>query len=239
MLNRYKSDIVKLLDQFCHSQEDVMKEAASAIVDAIANGGKCFAVGSGHSHMVGEEFYSRAGGLACIQLIAPMELTVGEHPTKSTRIERISEYAHIIIMQYKISENDIVIISSNSGRNGFSIEMAMELKRRGIKTIAFTNLEHSKTVTSRHASGKRLFEVCDFVIDNCGCHGDAFVQIEGVRGKMGSTSSIMGMFMAQSLSLLIAEELVSRDMEVPVFLSSNVDEGDAWNKSIMEKYYNI
>ena len=65
------------------------------------------------------------------------------------------------------------------------------------------------------------------------------MELDGVKGKMGSTSSIIGMYMAQSLSMLIAVEMVRRGMEAPVFLSSNVDAGDEWNESIMKKYYNI
>ncbi len=239
MLKKYESQILQLLHTFTDTQENNLKKIARVIVDHLSNDGQFFTIGTGHSHMVGEEFYARAGGLACIQLIAPMELTLGDHPLKSTNIERISEYAHAIIMQYKISEKDIVMISSNSGRNSMPVEMALELQRRGITTIAFTNLKHSKEVTSRHPSGKKLYEVCDYVIDNCGCVGDAFMDIDGVRGKMGSSSSIIGMFMAQSLSMLIAKEMSDRNLEVPVFLSANVDDGDAWNDQIMKKYYNI
>ena len=239
MLKRFESGIITLLQTFVTTQQNTLETVAKEVVRHLQLGGRFFAVGTGHSHMVGEEFYARAGGLACIQLIAPMELTLGEHPLKSTTIERIAEYAHVIISQYQISENDIVLITSNSGRNSMPVEMALELNRRGITTVAFTNLTHSQEVTSRHPSGKRLFEVCDHVIDNCGCVGDAFMELDGVKGKMGSSSSIIGMFMAQSLSLLIAEEMTHQGMEVPVFLSANVDAGDAWNERIMKEYYHV
>lgn len=235
----FEQKIVNLIHEFSQTQESKLNEVAKVIVDHIEKGGTFFAVGTGHSHMVGEEFYARAGGLACIQLIAPMELTLGSHPLKSTQIERIAEYANVIISQYKIKEGDIVMISSNSGRNSMPIEMALELKKRNITTIAFTNLKHSNNVTSRHESGKRLFEVCDYVIDNCGEIGDASITIDGVKGKMGASSSIIGMYMAQTLSMLIAKEMAERNMSVPVFLSANVDEGDNWNDSIMKKYYGI
>lgn len=238
-MDLFKEKIIQLIEDFTNTQETNLKEISKVIVDHIENGGKFYAVGTGHSHMVGEEFYARAGGLACIQLIAPMELTLGEHPLKSTQIERIAEYAHVIISQYKISKGDIVMITSNSGRNSMPIELALELKRREIKTIAFTNLKHSRQVTSRHESGKRLFEVCDYVIDNCGYKGDAIMDIDGVKGKMGSSSSIIGMYMAQCLSMHIAKEMVQREMTVPVFLSANVDEGDKWNDKIMKEYYHI
>ena len=239
MLKRFESGIIAMLQKFVTTQQNTLETVAKEVVRHLQLGGRFFAVGTGHSHMVGEEFYARAGGLACIQLIAPMELTLGEHPLKSTTIERIAEYAHVIISQYQISENDIVMITSNSGRNSMPVEMALELNRRGITTVAFTNLTHSQEVTSRHPSEKRLFEVCDYIIDNCGCVGDAFMELDGVKGKMGSSSSIIGMFMAQSLSLLIAEEMARQGMEVPVFLSANVDAGDAWNERIMKEYYHI
>jgi uncharacterized phosphosugar-binding protein len=239
MLELFQNKIFEILDTFRRTQEPVLKQVASAVADRMAQGGILYVVGSGHSHMVGEEFYARAGGLACIRLIAPMELTLGEHPMKSTIVERSGEYAQVILTQYKITDRDIVMIVSNSGRNALPVELALELKRRGIPTVAFTGLNHSRGSSSRHASGKRLFEICDYVIDNCGCPGDASMELEGVAGKMGSTSSIVGMFMAQSLSMLLARELADRNMEVPVFLSSNLDEGDRWNKHIMEKYYGI
>lgn len=239
ILAAFSAHIHEILNRFQESQMEAMEQVASAVADRMENGGLLYVVGSGHSHMVGEEFYARAGGLACIRLIAPMELTLGEHPMKSTMVERSADYAHVILTQYKITERDMVMIVSNSGRNAMSVELALELKKRGIPTVAFTSLNHSRNSTSRHTSGKRLYEVCDYVIDNCGCPGDAAMSLPGIPGKMGSTSSIVGMFMAQSLSLLLAQELERRKMEVPVFLSSNLDAGDAWNKHIMEKYYGI
>lgn len=239
MLASFEQEIIRILHTFADTQQEAMESAAAAIAERIEHGGFLYAVGTGHSHMVGEELYARAGGLACIRLIAPMELTLGDHPMKSTVIERIGDYAHVILKQYPITEKDIVLISSNSGRNAMIVELAMELKRRGIPTVAFTNLTHSRQVTSRHSSGKRLFEACDHVIDNCGCEGDACMDLPGIPGKMGASSSIVGMFMAQNLSMLLAMELKRRNLEVPVFLSANVDAGDAWNKRIMEEYYGI
>ena len=235
----FKIKIIDLIEKFEETQEGVMNEVTTKIVDCLENGGEFYAVGTGHSHMVGEEFYARAGGLACVQLIAPMELTLGDHPLKSTMIERIGAYAEVIIMQYKIKKGDIVLITSNSGRNALPIELAIALHKIGATTIAFTNLEHSKQVTSRHESGKRLFEVCDYTIDNCGVVGDAMMDLDGVKGRMGSSSSIIGMYMSQTLGMMIATEMHKRNLEVPVFLSANVDAGDEWNDKIMKKYYHI
>lgn len=239
MMHTFRKEINRILDTFEATQSRTLETVASVIAQRMEGGGILYAIGTGHSHMVGEEFYARAGGLACIRLIAPMELTLGDHPLKSTVIERIADYAHVILTQYPIGEKDLVLISSNSGRNAMIVELALELKRRGVTTIAFTSQAHSSKVASRHESGLRLFEVCDYVIDNCGCEGDACMDLSGIPGRMGASSSIVGMFMAQSLSMLLAQELQCRGMEVPVFLSANVDAGDNWNGKIMKQYYGI
>lgn len=238
-MDAFEEKVIQLIQEFTRTQSETLARVAQAVVDHLEKGGTFYAVGTGHSHMVGEELYARAGGLACIRLIAPMELTLGEHPLKSTNIERIPEYAHVILSQYGIKKGDIVMISSNSGRNNMPVELALTLKEKQVTTIAFTNLNHSQKSTSRHASGKRLFEICDYVIDNCGVEGDALMTLEGVKGQMGASSSIIGMYMAQTLSMMIAREMVKRGMSVPVFLSANVDAGDEWNDSIMKAYYHI
>ena len=237
-MKQFKEEILKLLD-LVEKDEDNLKKIVEVIVDRMADGGKFYVFGTGHSHMIGEEFYARAGGLANVYMIAPLEVTLSEHPLKSTYIERIPEYANVIYKTKKICSKDILMICSNSGRNGCLVELAKIAKEDGCKTIALTSVTHSSSCSSRHYRGKRLFEVCDYVIDNHGCIGDAAIQLEGVKGAMGSTSSIVGTYIAQTLGMMIAEEMAKRGMEVPVFLSSNVDAGDEWNDSIMKKYYGV
>ena len=77
-------EIVKKIEE---TQEDALQKAAALIADAYASGHHFFVSGSGHSHTVAEEFYGRAGGLAFIIPILTSELTLTEHPTKSSYIE--------------------------------------------------------------------------------------------------------------------------------------------------------
>lgn len=231
--------VCKVLKETEELEKDNLKDITKGIVDRMEQGGKFFVFGTGHSHMIGEEFYARAGGLANVHMIAPLELTLSDHPLKSTMIERISEYAEVVIKSNDITSKDMIMICSNSGRNGLPIELAARCNEMGCATIAFTNLRHSRDVSSRHQSGKRLFEICHYVIDNHGAIGDANIELEGVKGKMGATSTIVGAYIAQTLGILIAQEMVNRNIEPPVFVSSNLDQGDKWNKEIMEKHYGI
>ena len=84
------------------TQEDAIKQSARLIADAYVSNHTFFVSGSGHSHTVSEEFYGRAGGLAFTVPILTSELTMTEHPTKSSYIEKLSGYAEILCELYHI-----------------------------------------------------------------------------------------------------------------------------------------
>ena len=69
------------------------------------------------------------------------------------------------------------IICSNSGGNGSTVELARLVTERGHPLIAVTSMDHTTKITSRHPSGKRLFELADVVIDNGGAFGDAVLDL--------------------------------------------------------------
>ena len=62
-------------------------------------------------------------------------------------------------------------------------EMALEAKSKGAYVIAVTSKNHSDSVTSRHKSGKKLIDIADLVIDNCGVVGDCILQVPGLHEK--------------------------------------------------------
>ena len=61
------------------TQSAKIDEAGRLIAVTHMAGHKFFVTGSGHSHMVTEEFYGRAGGLAFPIPIMTTELTLEEH----------------------------------------------------------------------------------------------------------------------------------------------------------------
>lgn len=226
-------DVVKEIET---SQSEKLMEAGKWIAHAHHEGHTFYVTGSGHSHTFAEEFYGRAGGLAFTVPILTTELTLNEHPTKSTLIENLSGYAKILADLYKIEANDVVVIASNSGRNAYPVELAVEAKARGAKVIAVTNLRHSMQSLPRNIHQKRLCEVADLVIDNCGQSGDAATTFEGITTPMFPTSSIANAFIAGVISVVCAKELANLDAEVEVFTSANIDGGFAKNEAYMEKY---
>ena len=102
--------------------------------------------------------------------------------------------------------------------------------------MAITNMEYSQGVTSRHDSGKKLYELADLVIDNCGDFEDAAISIDGFAQKIGATSTIAGAAIGNAIVVEAAAILKARGVEPPIFHSANVDGGDEFNKKIFEKY---
>ena len=154
-------------------------------------------------------------------------------------MERLEGYGTILVEKSPIKDGDLVFIHSVSGRNPVSIEFAMESGKRGAKVICITNLKYSKSVTSRHSSGKRLFEVSDIVIDNHGEIGDAEVKIEGIDQKVGASSTVIGATIINTIATEAIRLLMSKGVDIPpVFYSANIDGGDEKNKHIEEKYKN-
>ncbi len=225
---RYYSIVRDLIDRIASTQRESIHKAAEMISNHIAGGGILYLLGSGHSLAIAMEAHDRAGGLAPVDVI--YDPTFG-------RAERLEGYAECLLKKYNIPAGGVVVIISNSGRNALPIEVALHCKTKGIRTIAVTSLAHSKSVGSRHSSGKRLFEIVDVVIDNCGIVGDAALEIEGLPGRACPTSGIAGMFIIESIIAQTIENLARSGEEPPVLLSANVDEGDAHNKKLYETYF--
>ena len=219
-----------------HEVEHI-EEAVQLIVDSIHKGGRFYVFGSGHSHMIAEEIYIRAGGLAYVKAILPEELMLHQMPNKSTYLERIEGYAEAILNLYKVDQNDTLMVISNSGRNAVPVEMCLEAKKRGTHVIAVTSMKHASQTTSRHSSGKKMTDIADVIIDNCADKGDAAYYIEGFDVPTGPTSDLTGIAIAQSLIVGVIETLVKEGIQPPVFKSSNIDGADAYNDQLFDKYY--
>ncbi len=212
-------------------------EAARLIAQSCLNGGRFYVFGTGHSHLIAEELYLRAGGFAMVRAILPPEMMLHEMPNKSTYLERLSGYAEAMIELYEVDEKDSILVISNSGRNAVPVEMCLEAKKRGASVIAMTSMKHSGECTSRHASGKKMYEIADVTIDNCAEKGDAVFPIEGLDTGVGPTSDATGIGIAQALICEVIDRLVKAGVEPPVFKSSNVDGGDEFNAELFKKYY--
>ena len=230
----YRKEVLERLEGISQ-QDEAIERAAQMLYETECAGGRIYTFGTGHSHMMGQDIYARAGGYAKVYPILEIELTLLTHPTKSTRIERTAEYADVLEELYHLKAGDTVIACSNSGRNALVVEYISRLKKQGVKIIAITSLTHSKTIASRHPSGLRLFELADVVLDNCAPYGDAAVSLSP-EVAMGPVSTLTGCYLSQMVMGRFVEKLLADGREAPVFASSNRDGADERNQELMRKY---
>jgi uncharacterized phosphosugar-binding protein len=228
LANDYLSKAQQLIKTIQETQLDAILTAADWITESLANGGVFHAFGSGHSHIIANEAHGRAGGLVPVQpIIDPAE----------GKAERLEDYAAIVIDQWDVRAGEVMLIASNSGINPLPIEMALEAQQRGLKVVAVTSMTHTKNAPSRHSSGKKLYEVADLVIDNCGIPGDAAIEIPGFPGRAGATSSIAGAAIINAITVQVAGNLAARGISPPILISANIPGGDEHNERVRAQYY--
>jgi len=214
-------------------------ETIKLTADALEAGGVIQAFGTGHSEAFAMEIAGRAGGLIATNRIALRTLVLrGDRPVSAlggAEFERDPNVGENLLALFDIQPNDIFMIASNSGVNGSILGVALAAKARGHKVIAVTSLDHTMKVTPKHPSGKRLSEVADVVIDNLAPFGDSTMALEGGIG-IGAVSSITAAFIAQRITIGVAETIRLRGKTPPVYLSANIPGGDEHNRALEDLY---
>jgi uncharacterized phosphosugar-binding protein len=225
LLEDYRDRLTEVLDRITGSQGRPIAEAAALVSDSWANDGLVYVTGSGHSHMIAEEVFYRAGGAAPVQAILDPALMLHQGAEKSSALERVEGYAETVLQPYPLGPKDVVFIVSNSGRNAFPIEAALHAKARGTRTIAIT--AQNAASTSRHSSGKLLHHITDLVIDTCVVPGDAALPLAASKLRMGPTSTIAGAFIMNAIMAEAVDALAGRGIAIDVYQSANVEGSNA------------
>ena len=233
---RFKEELFVLLDQLYDSQKENIEAAAQAFKECIEKEGVVHVFGSGHSVGLGIDIKNRVGALVPIHsmemsdFVTRGNISVEEFMDRKNIFERKPGVAKQLYDLYDIRPQDIFIVISNSGINGIVIDIADLAKKNGHKVIIITSMKHTLAEEPRHPSGKKLYEFGDIVIDNCGPHGDALIQTDGVE-KDSSVSSICNNCVAQSMAARTAELLKEDGFEPPIL------NGDKAHDDTLKKKY--
>jgi uncharacterized phosphosugar-binding protein len=165
----------------------------------------------------------------------PAGLMLNERPvTRTSSLERLEGFAEVVLRDLPIGEGDVLLVASVSGRNAVGVELCLGAQARGATVIALTSVTYSRSVTARGKA--RLFEVADLVLDLPGVPGDAVVELDGLEQKVGPTSTPVGSAMLQGLMVEVSGRLLERGIEPPVLVSANLDNSDARNQALLERY---
>lgn len=233
---RYRDQVATIFDRVLDQQAAGLDAARDAVAAALAADHLVYVAGSGHSHLLAEEVFYRAGGIAAAQAILDPDLMLHLGAERSTLLEREEGRAERILADYPVGPGDVVFIASNSGRNAYPIEMALACKARGATTIALTSLRHASATTSRHHSGKLLYQVTDLVLDNGGEYGDAALSVGDHDVRMGPTSTIAGVFILNAILADAVDQLSRTGFEVDVYQSANMQGAEAAAEEMIRRW---
>lgn len=228
----YGDRIIEVIRTAEEKNKEVIRQLAEKFAENIENDKVIHTFGTGHSHMLGIELFARAGGLGNVDAMLDPDTLTSFGAQRSGAMEKVCGVSDVIYDSYNIQPGDIMIITSNSGRNAMPIEMAMRCQKEGVYVVALTNLEQSRNTTSRHPSGKRLFECADCVVDSCVPSGDATLDLDGI--KTGPASSIVTMYLINTIVSEAIKIVLSHGKRPYVFQSQNVDGFD--NDAIYEHF---
>ncbi|MBO0418622.1 SIS domain-containing protein [Vagococcus fluvialis] len=235
---QYMDKVTEILKVVRENESGVIQEAIDLMTEANLNKQSVFIFGASHAGILMEEMYYRAGGMMTINPIFGREVMLDRSPiTFTSQMERLEGYGTSLASTVDFKENDVLILHSVSGRNPIIIDIAIAAREKGVKLIGLTNVSYSKSVTSRHSSGKRLFEVVDIVIDNHGDIGDACCDIKGIEQKVGASSTVVGASILNTIIVETCQKLVDSGVKYPpIFYSANLDGGDQLNQDLYEQY---
>jgi uncharacterized phosphosugar-binding protein len=231
----YFAQVGQLLDEIAASEGERIEAAAQAVADCVARDGIVHVFGSGHSHMMAEEVFHRAGGLMAVNAMLDPNLT-SFGTLNAGMVERTEGYAKVVLASFGVRPGEVVIVVSNSGINPVPIELAIEARALGATTIAVTSAAAYAGAASRHSSGQKLPEVADLVVDSRVPAGDAVVRIEGVEAAVGATSTALGAALMNAIVVEATARLRRAGVAPPVIVSMNVPGGDEQNRALTERY---
>lgn len=235
-MKEFNKKIKNIIDEITNLEQNNIKKAAKIMFDAMNNDSVVHVFATGHSHMVAEELFYRAGGLVQINPILEPFLMQHEGSIRSTKFERLPGIAKIIYESLNLKEKEPFIIVSNSGINSVPVEMAQILKENNHPVIVITSKTASKNSNPRNVYNAHLYDFADVVIDNHTPYGDGV--IEKPYAKVGAASSIACSYIAQSLVLEIINLYEENNLIPPVYQSANTIGGDEHNKVLYDKYKN-
>ncbi len=236
----YLKQVTDLIEQQAEDQRENLAKLTDWISEAVRQERRIFVFGSGHAGLLAAETFYRTGGLALINPIFVPGTTVDVRPiTATSRAERVEGYSPVWLDSVEPIPDEILLTISVSGRNPAAIDMALHGKKEGLRVAALTSVNYSQKVSSRHSSGKRLFEVADLVVDIGGPVGDALVDIPHHPGRVGPSSTVVGAALINAVICQVVCNLAGDNEEPPVFMSANVPGGDEHNSRLIAKYRDL
>lgn len=240
LMQAYFVGMKDVLAKIEKTQSQAILAAAAEVADRLAQGAAWHVHDTGHMLMT--EGVGRTGGMMALK---PIRITseifnpvrYRSMPSRSAvGYDSVPGFADYVLGRANILPEDIVMIGSVSGYNYFPVDLAIKATELGCLTIAITSLEYSGRLTSKHPSGKRLFEACTHVLDNCTNYGDTLVPVSALGQDICPASGIGAAYLLWALQASVVENLLAKGLKPSVYISNHMPDAAQINSEALERY---
>lgn len=236
---QWLNNVRDVMTRIEETQMENIKTAASIMADSIEAGRWVHTFGCGHATIPIEEMYPRIGGFVGFHPMVELPLTFFTRITGEMGVhqflflERAEGYGVEIMKGYTFDSRDTMWLFSHSGINNVNIDIALEAKKRGMKVIAYGSAAEAEGKTTRHSTGKTIFQVADHVVDTCAPLADASVPLKNHVDKVGPVSTMAFITAVWMTVTTVAEILADRGVKLYIHPSHNAP-GDTTSRQRLD-----
>lgn len=234
-LDYYLREMSDLQARVMEGQRAQLLSVAQRMAETIRGDRRIFIFGTGHSHLLAEEGFYRAGGLANVVPMLAEHLMLHSLPALGSRLERTSGLADMILDRYDPQPQEMLFVVSNSGVNQLPVEMAIRGRKRELFVVGLSSFAYARQAPISSA-GLRLDQSVDIALDNGGVPGDALLEMEGFPWRIAPSSTVICALIWNSLVAETAHLLLEAGITPPIFASLNVVGAAEHNQALLEKW---
>ena len=234
-LDGYFQAVRELETRTLESQRALLIDVAEKMAETTRGDQRIFLFGTGHSHLLAEEGFYRAGGLANVVPILTEHLMIHHFPSIGSRLERTAGLSEMILERYAPEPGEMLFVFSNSGVNHLPVEMALLGRERKLFVVGVSSFAYARQAPLSDL-GVRLDQAVDIALNNGGLPGDAVLTLENFPWRVAPSSTVMGALLWNGLVSETARLLVQSGITPPVFVSLNVPGAAEHNEALLEKW---
>ena len=239
--SRYLGAVSGIMQRILVEEGAAVSQAAALLADQIEQNRLVHVYGpGGHSNLASQEVFFRAGGLMHMSAILDEGTLLSSGALRSMAMERTPGYGRIVIDDYCLTDQDVLILVNAYGINAALIDAALRARELGVRTIGVSSREHASSTSpehpARHPSRQNLHDLVDIHIDTKVPIGDALMEVPGAVEMAGPCSTFANAFAMNWLVLSTLEVLTARGVQPPMWRSGNAPGGDEANGRFIDQF---
>lgn len=234
-LDQYLQAVRELQTRVVESQRAILLQIAERMAETTRKELRIFLFGTGHSHLLAEEGFYRAGGLANVVPILTEHLMLHHLPALGSRFERTPGLADMIFDRYAPEPGEVLFVFSNSGVNRLPVEMALRGHERGLFVVGVSSFRYARQAPLSDL-GMRLDQSVDLALDNGGIPGDALLELADFPWHVAPSSTVICALLWNCLVSETARLLLETGITPPIFVSLNAAGAAEHNQALLEKW---